>query len=51
MFTLRESLRRRVFAVVAVLTVAFLGLYGLGTWQLYRDIDDVGSTSSASSRR
>jgi Cu-processing system permease protein len=41
-FTLRESLRRRVFLVVALLTVAFLGLYGLGTWQLNRDIDDVG---------
>jgi Cu-processing system permease protein len=42
LFTLRESLRRRVFAVVAILTVAFLALYGLGTWQLYRDIQDVG---------
>ena len=41
-FTLRESLRRRVFLVVALLTVAFLGLYALGTWQLNRDIDDVG---------
>jgi ABC-type transport system involved in multi-copper enzyme maturation permease subunit len=42
-FTLRESLRRRVFLVVAVLTVAFLGLYALGTWQLNRDIDEVGA--------
>jgi Cu-processing system permease protein len=42
LFTLRESLRRRVFAVVALLTVAFLALYGLGTWQLYRDVGDVG---------
>ena len=39
-FTLRESLRRRVFVVVAVLTVAFLTLFGLGVWQLYGDIDD-----------
>jgi Cu-processing system permease protein len=31
-FALRESLRRRVFVVVAVLTAVFLGLYGLGTW-------------------
>jgi ABC-type transport system involved in multi-copper enzyme maturation permease subunit len=38
-FTLRESLRRRVFVVVAVLTVAFLTLFGLGVWQLYGDID------------
>jgi Cu-processing system permease protein len=42
-FTLRESLRRRVFLVVAVLTVAFLGLYALGTWQLNRDVQKVGS--------
>ena len=34
-FTLRESLRRRVFLVVALLTLAFLGLYALGTWQLF----------------
>jgi Cu-processing system permease protein len=39
-FTLRESLRRRVFVVVAVLTVAFLTLFGLGTWQLYREVND-----------
>jgi Cu-processing system permease protein len=34
-FALRESLRRRVFAVVGLLTLAFLALYGLGTWQLF----------------
>ena len=39
-FSLRESLRRRVFAVVGVLTLAFLALYGLGTWQLF---DTVGT--------
>ena len=38
-FALRESLRRRVFSVVGLLTLAFLGLYGLGTWQLF---DSVG---------
>jgi Cu-processing system permease protein len=38
-FALRESLRRRVFAVVGLLTIAFLVLYGLGTWQLF---DTVG---------
>ena len=43
LFTLRESLRRRVFLVVALLTAAFLGLYALGTWQLYRDVREVGS--------
>ena len=45
LFTLRESLRRRVFLVVALLTAAFLGLYTLGTWQLYRDVGDVGSNN------
>ena len=39
-FALRESLRRRVFAVVGLLTIAFLALYGLGTWQLF---DAVGT--------
>ncbi len=39
LFTLRESLRRKVFVVVALLTVAFLALYGLGTWRLYAEMD------------
>lgn len=38
-FALRESLRRRVFVVVAVLTVAFLALYGLGAWQAFQEVD------------
>jgi ABC-type transport system involved in multi-copper enzyme maturation permease subunit len=38
-FALRESVRRRVFVVVAVLTVVFLALYGLGTWQAYRSVE------------
>jgi Cu-processing system permease protein len=42
-FALRESLRRRVFAVVGVLTVGFLGLYTLGVWQAYRTIPDVNA--------
>jgi Cu-processing system permease protein len=37
-FALRESLRRRVFAVVGLLTLAFLALYGLGTWQLFETV-------------
>jgi ABC-type transport system involved in multi-copper enzyme maturation permease subunit len=39
LFTLRESLRRRVFLVVALLTVAFLGLYALGSWRLFAEMD------------
>ncbi len=39
-FALRESLRRRVFVVVGLLTVAFLALYGLGAWQLFDTVGD-----------
>jgi Cu-processing system permease protein len=39
-FALRESLRRRVFAVVGLLTLAFLALYGLGTWQLFASVGE-----------
>jgi Cu-processing system permease protein len=38
-FALRESVRRRVFIVVALLTVLFLALYGLGTWQAYKSVE------------
>jgi ABC-type transport system involved in multi-copper enzyme maturation permease subunit len=41
-FALRESLRRRVFVVIALLTVAFLALYGLGVWQARRAIGPGG---------
>jgi Cu-processing system permease protein len=36
-YALRESLRRRVFAVVLVLTAAFLGLYWLGAREAFDD--------------
>jgi Cu-processing system permease protein len=36
---LQEALRRRVFLVVAVLTVLYLVLYGLGTWQAYEEVN------------
>ena len=32
---LQEAVRRRVFLIVALLTVAYLILYGLGTWQAF----------------
>ncbi len=41
-FALRESVRKRVFIVVALLTVAFLGLYALGVWQISQEIDEIG---------
>jgi len=37
---LQEAVRRRVFVIVAVLTVAYLVLYGLGTWQAYEEVDE-----------
>jgi Cu-processing system permease protein len=40
-FSLRESLRRRVFVVVGVLTVVFLTLYGLATWQAFEAGDEL----------
>ena len=46
-FALRESLRRRVFLVVGLLTIAFLVLYGLGTWQAFKAADEfTGPTES-----
>jgi ABC-2 type transport system permease protein len=36
-YGLRESLRRRMFAVVLLLTAGFLALYAFGTHQAYKD--------------
>lgn len=41
-FALRESVRRRVFVVVALLTVGFLGLYGLGVWNVSDEVNEFG---------
>ena len=40
---LQEAVRRRVFLIVAVLTVGYLVLYGLGTWQAFKEVDENGS--------
>ena len=45
-FALRESLRRRVFLVIALLTLAFLVLYGLATWQAFKAEGDFGEATS-----
>jgi ABC-type transport system involved in multi-copper enzyme maturation permease subunit len=37
-YAIRESVRRRVFVVVLLLTAAFLALYALGVRQAYRDV-------------
>ncbi len=39
---LQEAVRRRVFVVVALLTVAYLALYGLGTWQAFKTTSGAG---------
>ena len=41
-YSLKESLRRRVFLVVLVLTVAFLGLYALGTNEAFQAVESRG---------
>jgi Cu-processing system permease protein len=38
-YSLKESLRRRVFLVVLVLTVVFLGLYALGTNEAFKAVE------------
>ena len=37
-YALEESLRRKVFLIVLVLTAAFLGLYALGTVQAFQEV-------------
>ena len=39
---LQEAVRRRVFLIVAVLTVAYLVLYGLCVWQAFQEVEDEG---------
>ena len=39
-YALQEALRRKVFAVVLLLTLAFLGLYWLGARQAFQEVDD-----------
>ena len=41
-YALAESLRRRVFAVVVALTVAFLVLYGLGAHFAFAEVEKLG---------
>jgi len=38
-YSLKESLRRRVFLVVLILTAAFLGLYALGTNEAFQVVE------------
>ena len=45
-YALRESLRRRVFLVVLVLTAGFLGLYAVGTFAAFGEVKKFGNDPS-----
>ena len=36
-YALRESMRRKVFLIVLLLSAAFLALHGIGVWRAFRD--------------
>ena len=40
-YAIQEAVRRRVFTVVLALTAAFVALYGLAVWQVFRKIGDI----------
>ena len=43
---LRESLRRRIFAVVVGLSIVFGGLYAFGTHELFNDVSGFSNDTS-----
>ena len=45
-YALRESMRRRVFVVVLVLTLGFLGLYAVGTEAAFDSVSELGGASA-----
>ena len=52
-YAIQEAVRRRVFTVVLALTAAFVALYGLAVWQVFRKIGDIhppGGSSRSPSR-
>jgi Cu-processing system permease protein len=46
-YALQESLRRKVFLIVGVLTVGFLALYGLGTRSAFNDAEGFAGANPA----
>lgn len=48
-YAVRESVRRRVFIVVLLLTAVFLGLYGWGTVEAFEDVDQFIGDEEANS--
>jgi Cu-processing system permease protein len=49
-YALRESVRKRMFLVVVLLTAAFLGLFWLGTNQLFQEVDEIAPPEGIDSR-
>ena len=49
-YALEEAVRRRIFAVVCVLTAAFLALYWLGVRQIFSQLDSVGTPAGVDAR-
>ena len=49
-YGLREALRRKVFAVVLLLTIAFLTLFWLGVHFLYENLGNVGPPAGVDAR-
>ena len=49
-YGLREALRRKVFGVVLILTVAFLMLFWLGVHFLYENLGNVGPPTGVDAR-
>ena len=46
-YALEESLRRRVFLIVLLLTAAFLGLYALGTREAFQEVEEFDAAEPA----
>jgi Cu-processing system permease protein len=46
-YALRESLRRRVFSIVLLLTVAYLALYGFGAVQAFQEVESFAEEGPA----
>ncbi len=49
-YALREALRRKVFSVVLLLTLVFLGLYWLANHYVFRDVENISPPAGIDAR-
>ena len=49
-YGLREALRRKVFAIVLLLTLGFLGLYWLANHYVFRDVENISPPAGIDAR-